>query len=203
MTAKSLRGSRGRRRDEEREREDHQDRRPPLLCAWESRRPASWNAGRFIDLGLTVFDTRTNLEWEKKTTALGSGQNFSDLHDVDNFYLWADANGSWIAGVNAEDFAGHSDWRVPTRTELESIRDLSVLHPDSGTKCGPFILACLDPSFGPTKFGQFPGTDAYWTSTTFEPDPTRAYSVEFAIGFIGNTQIKEALLYVRAVRGGP
>jgi Protein of unknown function (DUF1566) len=164
--------------------------------------PLHWNAGRFIDLGLTVFDTRTNLEWEKKTTAVGSGQNLADLHDVDNFYLWSDAIGSWIAAVNAEGFAGHTDWRVPTRTELEGIRDFGLLHPDSGTPCGPFVLACLDASFGPTIFGQFPGTQAYWTSTPHESDAARAYSVEFAIGFFNNSQIKESFLYVRAVRGG-
>jgi cysteine-rich repeat protein len=42
-----------------------------------------------VDQGLTVVDSCANLEWEKKTTAVGSGMNPGDLHDVDNWYTWA------------------------------------------------------------------------------------------------------------------
>ena len=43
----------------------------------------------FVDQGLTVLDTCTNLEWEKKDTAVGSGVDAGNLHDVDNSYSWA------------------------------------------------------------------------------------------------------------------
>lgn len=42
-------------------------------------------ASCFVDLGLTVLDTCTNLEWEKKDEA-GDSEN---LHEVSNRYSWA------------------------------------------------------------------------------------------------------------------
>ena len=31
----------------------------------------------------------------------------------------------WLVGINAESFAGHADWRIPTAVELLSYHDLS------------------------------------------------------------------------------
>jgi len=42
-----------------------------------------------VDLGLTVLDPCTNLEWEKKDTSLASGADVANPHDVDNRYAWA------------------------------------------------------------------------------------------------------------------
>jgi hypothetical protein len=42
-----------------------------------------------VDTGLTVIDTCNELEWEKKDTAVGSGVDAGNLHDVDNRYAWA------------------------------------------------------------------------------------------------------------------
>ena len=42
---------------------------------------------RFVDNGDgTVTDHLTGLQWEKKTSAVGSGEDYSDPHDVDNTY---------------------------------------------------------------------------------------------------------------------
>jgi hypothetical protein len=42
---------------------------------------------RFVDNGDgTVTDLQTGLQWEQKTTAVGSGVNLADPHDVDNTY---------------------------------------------------------------------------------------------------------------------
>jgi hypothetical protein len=47
-------------------------------------------SGSFCDLGNgTIYDSATGLQWEKKTTTVGSGVNATDLHDVDNPYQWA------------------------------------------------------------------------------------------------------------------
>jgi len=43
----------------------------------------------FVDQGLTVLDTCTGLEWEKKDTAVGSGIDAGNLNDVDNLYSWS------------------------------------------------------------------------------------------------------------------
>jgi hypothetical protein len=51
---------------------------------------------------------------------------------VDNGYSGAAAIGAWIAAVNAEGFAGFSDWRVPTPDELLAVVDTSVATCGSG-----------------------------------------------------------------------
>ena len=110
--------------------------------------------GRFADLGPVIFDTQTNLTWEKKDDGAG-------LHNVDDTYHWCTelTKGSgrrdicveapdtvfWIDLVNAESFAGSSDWRVPTEDELKSIIDDTAGPPR------------IDPIFGLTRSGN------YWT----------------------------------------
>jgi hypothetical protein len=42
-----------------------------------------------VDQGVTMLDGCSSLEWEKKDTAVGSGVDASNPHDVDNTYSWA------------------------------------------------------------------------------------------------------------------
>jgi hypothetical protein len=96
----------------------------------------------------------------------------------------------WINQINAENFAGHSDWRVPTEAgfnptgsrELESI----VQHPCAGTPC-------IDPIFGPTI-----GT-GYWSRTGDVNRSIDAWFVNFFDGPYSNLTKREPL-FVRAVR---
>jgi len=79
----------------------------------------------------------------------------------------------------------YTDWRLPTRQELESIMDLARYNP------------AIDTDF-------FPGTktSAYWSSTTIAGYPNYgAWIVNFSHGYIsyGN---KCDDYFVRAVRGG-
>jgi len=87
--------------------------------------------------------------------------------------------------VNAEAFAGFTDWRVPTRDELAGI--LLAAFP-----CG--TSPCIDPIFGPTA------SSNYWSAT--ETGPDNAWNVNFADGTVGNGP-KGFANGVRAVRGGP
>ena len=133
--------------------------------------------GRYLDLGLVVFDTQTNLMWEKKVAGGGC------LHCVADTYSWCNATGiaapvcavtnNWIAAVNAEAFAGFTDWRVPTGGagggELAGI----LLEPSPCDDRNP----CIDPIFGPTA-----ASSRYWSAT--ENDPNHAWFVDFADGFV-------------------
>jgi hypothetical protein len=95
-------------------------------------RSGSETAGRFVDNGdETLTDTQTGLMWEKKTTTFGSGASEKDIRDVDNRYTWEYATHDWIDRLNgrliafANDgaFARHSDWRIPTMQELNTVVD--------------------------------------------------------------------------------
>ena len=101
----------------------------------------------------------------------------------------------WINQVNAANFAGYSDWRLPLETgnnfpsgatELETIVDLAA--PGCGT-VGP----CIDGIFGPTA------VDAYCSGTTIATSTDSAWVMDFSAGNIGSG-LKQYGYYVRAVR---
>lgn len=158
-------------------------------------------ATRFVDNGDgTVTDNQTGLEWEQKTTAVGSGTNDGDDHDVDNTYSYSQfietiggigfldfLNGLSLDGTTMVNcFAGHCDWRLPTIAELQTI--LLAPYP-----CG--TTPCIDPIFGPTA------ASVYWSSTTYVTYPNYAWVVGFDDGGLYG-DVKSGTAYVRAVRGG-
>src|SRR5205085_1976390 len=72
----------------------------------------------------TVTDKRSGLMWEKLDDRNVGGS--AGIHDKDNLYTWNDAFGK-ISDLNASDFAGHGDWRLPNRFELESLVNLGAV----------------------------------------------------------------------------
>ena len=106
------------------------------------------------------------LTWEKLTDDGG-------IHDKNNRHTWDEA-GVKIAALNSAVYAGHSDWRVPTKEEL-----LTIKGRDRG-------------GFQPSN---------YWSSSTYADNPTLAWFVNF---YDGSTYAyyKSNYLRVRAVRGG-
>jgi len=127
--------------------------------------------GRFIDLGLVILDTQMHLMWEKKNQSPG-------LHFVNGVYSWCEAAGStngtcagntmnWIGQVNGEAFAGFSDWRLPTQSEMiNSFMDTAA--PNCGGN-GPF--PCVQPIFGPAAFG------LHWSSENHQFDANFSWMV--------------------------
>ncbi len=160
---------------------------------------------RFVDNGDgTICDRDTGLMWEMKDASDGT-QDLANPRDVDNRYQWSSTgtapdgrafttyltrlNGEVAAGRNSEQLGGHSDWRLPTLQELQSILDCSYGSP------------CIDPIFGPTA------ADGYWSSTSQESQFINtnglfdAWPVFFdngAVYFDNKSGAKRA----RAVRGG-
>jgi hypothetical protein len=96
----------------------------------------------------------------------------------------------WVNQLNAENFAGQNDWRVPTEAgfnptgtrELESI----LQHP-----C--VDVPCIDAIFGPTM------PTGYWSRTGDVSRTVDAWFVNFYDGPYSNL-IKREPLFVRAVR---
>lgn len=163
-------------------------------AAWEKLWTRAMGTGsscataRFVDVGATVVDALTGLQWEKKTDDGG-------IHDKDDFYEWSALNvpqadgpafTTFLATLNATCFAGHCDWRLPTRAELETI--LSQSYPCTENPCIP-------PIFGPTN-GAF-----YWTGVTVPGAPNDAWAVRFGTGYVFYN-VKSYGSLVRAVRGG-
>ncbi len=162
---------------------------PPVLVCAEPR---------FEDNGDgTITDTKTDLMWEKKS-------DDGSIHDKDNVYTWSAEEGTeldgsaytkFIKALNDTRFAGHSDWRMPTLRELETLGDSERIAPavgpvfDNNCKegCGITECSCTAPR-------------SYWSSTT-NPDSPRGVLL-FGFGLGGVTRYtKRSLNHVRAVRG--
>lgn len=171
---------------------------------WGLACPANlWAGGtrRFMDNGDdTITDNLTGLVWEEKGNKDGT-ENLADPHDADNKYSFSSnllgnpdgtAYTDFLATLNATNFAGHNDWRLPTLVELQSILAVPF-------KCsvGP---PCVDDVF---DNGTNSGTQSgyYWSSTMFAPSPGFAWFVNFSDGGVNlsSTTFKYA---VRAVRNG-
>ena len=152
--------------------------------------PAPSAPGRFVDNGdETITDTMTGLMWEKKTTAVGSGASVLDVRDVDNRYAWEYAmtdyldrlNGRLIADANGVAFARHTDWRIPTMQELQTIVE-------------PSAPGRINPILGPNA------TSSYWTSSRRLLGPA---AVPWYVNFGTDLPVyvgKPFELHVRAVR---
>jgi hypothetical protein len=146
----------------------------------------------------TITDNETGLMWEKKSDDGG-------IHDKDDTYSWSDAFAVFIAGLNTANFAGHNDWRLPNRFELESLLDLGnqdpSVDPVFNTNCGPNSSGnpgCLVANCSCTPLA------AYWSSTTFPGAPVLqpfSWVVYFNLGGNGS-DLKSNPNSVRAVRGG-
>lgn len=138
-----------------------------------------FNAGQahsYTDNGdETVTDNATGLMWQKCSIGLsGSDCATGTATQMD----WTTA----LSTCNALDFAGHTDWKLPNRFELDSLLNLYNGSP------------AIDTS-------KFPATQSnyYWSSTTYVNDPTNAWGVNFYNG-LTNNYYKAGSNYVRCVR---
>jgi len=87
--------------------------------------------------------------------------------------------------VNAKQFGGYSDWRMPSIKELASITDLGRYNPAINTGYFPITLS-----------------SDYWSSTTHAYYTYCAWMVSFSDGDDGHSEKSRSYYYVRAVRGG-
>jgi len=159
---------------------------------------------RFVDNSDgTITDNQTGLMWEKKSGGASTsrdGQGVGNcLHCVNDTYTWAAAMSEWLSAVNGRTYvgstqtgyAGHSDWRLPTIVELQTI----LLEP---FPCS--VSPCVNAIFNDSD--SFTAASFYWSSTSFAASPNVAWSVLFLDGTVVNmTDKSNNALHVRAVRG--
>ena len=164
----------------------------------------------------TVTDLDTGLQWELKT--YDPAAPFPNVHNVDTFWSWQGyvpnpgdpivfpagnafvvALGALNAGISFDGvatrncFADRCDWRMPTVEELRTI--LAAQYPDCPAAPPPASCTTI-----PGLTNTNPMSNGYWTATTDDHDPTKAWMVSFRDGFI-SSQPKAAGGFVRAVRG--
>ena len=159
-------------------------------------RGSSLLSGAYLDNGDgTISDTTTGLMWEKLS-------DDGTIHDKDNGYTWNNAFVSKVGALNAGAFAGHLDWRVPNRFELESIVSL--------VNAEPAAPAAFSANCGANSSGN-PGCTVttcsctvpsrYWSSSTHAGIPVNAWTVNFHEGPAVSFD-KTDTRFLRAVRGG-
>ena len=113
----------------------------------------------------------------------------------------------WLNQLNAANFVGHSDWRIPTiekdggRAELETIADTNAPECIAANQCVPMAFnssctaGCAVTTCSCTQYS------LYWSATTDANSPIAAWLVNFNFGSVYDSG-KSLGLYVRAVRGG-
>lgn len=134
-----------------------------------------------------VRDEVTGLIWEVKT-------DDGSIHDKYNRYTWYDGvtgtpgdgtdTKDFIDELNAAQFGGFDDWRLPTLQELFSISDLEIYNP------------AINSAYFPNSVASY-----YWSSTTPASHTYNACYVKFNDGCVGYLG-KAFSHYVRAVRSG-
>lgn len=135
----------------------------------------------------TAIDRLTGLQWTQTT-------DDGTIRDKDETYTWSSvppsADGTlfttFLATLDSSPcFAGHCDWRLPTRAELQ-------------TMFGSY--PCPDPCVDTAVFGPAAAPFAHWSSTTNVWNDGNAWYVN-TFGEVGATGKFSAVLG-RAVRGG-
>jgi hypothetical protein len=167
---------------------------------------------RFTDNGDgTVTDAQTGLMWEKKghldgvPVACISAGVCPDPHDADNQYTYSadsptgpqgTAYTVMLAQLNAlGGFAGHTDWRLPTLVELQSIVDYA-------DASGPVTNAVFDTGCTSSCTGiacSCAAAGLYWTNDLVTSISGNAWLADFSDGSALN-DTRDTDYYVRAVR---
>lgn len=163
----------------------------------------------------TITDANSGLMWEVKDNAGG-------LHDRDNQYTWPNAFDVFLATMNGTcdgdettpcsvdgdcagignelcGHAGYRDWRLPNRTELQTIVNMgastpavpTAFHSSCSGSCSVTACSCTRAT----------AVAKYWSSSTYAGTPTFAWYVDFGDGRV-NFDGTVTTQFVRAVRAG-
>ena len=140
----------------------------------------------------TAKDTATNLIWMR--CSLGQTWSGSTCTGTRTFYTWQAAlqvTQDINSGVSNADndsaagFAGHTDWRLPNKNELESIVE----------------QRCSAPSINAAIFPSTPSI-YFWSSSPYIGTTYQAWYVRFDSGLVNGIDKSYSNFGVRLVRAG-
>jgi hypothetical protein len=144
--------------------------------------PASAPTERFAVTSETVSDKETTLMWTR--CAVGQKWDGSSCAGKPLLFGWKEA-AEVVARLNAERFAGKSDWRMPMVPELASIVE----------------RRCFKPRINEEVFPGAPSL-VFWSSMEKRGKSGWAYTLDFGGGEAEATR-KDSPGALRLVRGGP
>lgn len=156
--------------------------------------------------GLTVYDNNTKLTWQRSPDLNNDG-----AINADDKLTYAEAE-ERSTYLNAMNYGGYSDWRLPTIKELYSLIEFSGTDPSGyeGTDTSgliPFIdTDYFAFAYGDTSAGERI-IDSQWASSTlFVADANKLFGVNFADGRIKGYDLampggSEKTFFVICVRG--
>jgi len=147
----------------------------------------------------TALDTETGLMWMRclvgqtwtGSTCSGEGKRFN----------WEEAK------KQSANFAGHSDWRIPTIQELQTLLYCSSGKPEYfRTNVNVDFSICEGdyqrPTIAQSVFPNTPTISFVWSGSPNANDSKYAWLVDFFIGGDGYYGDRDGNLHVRLVRGG-
>jgi len=150
----------------------------PSIGTWALSRPTT----DYVDNGDgTVTHTPTALTWKR----CAEGQTWSDgtCTGWSNTYTWDAAKALTIT------YAGKSDWRLPTQTELLSLVDFTLASPSINSTIFPNTPCCWPESY-------------FWSASNSAWNSSYAWCVSFEFSGSFNSYDKTSSSSVRLVRGG-
>lgn len=138
---------------------------------------------RFTFSDLTVLDNETKLMWAR------------DANIASKEMTWDDAF-KFVESLNQQKYAGYSDWRLPSREELETLVNVVFKEKEKGN-----TLYNLNRILNESGFKNVEDS-WYWSSTTVASNSSHAWNVNFGNGYVSYGYSKSYDYYVWCVRGG-
>ncbi|WP_295457261.1 DUF1566 domain-containing protein [uncultured Thiodictyon sp.] len=148
-----------------------------------TRIPSTAPDSRFTEHGDgTVSDAATGLMWMQCTVGVSG---VGCLNGAAATFTWQNALQQAMV-ANAAGVAGHTDWRLPNKNELESLVE----------------RRCYAPAINATYFPNMPPSSVVWSSSPFA---YRAYYASWYVNFGDGSVsfgVRSSTVHVRLVRGG-